>query len=466
MPGMAMDPNMMSQMYGGFGGQGMGVNGMNVGMGFNAGQGAFGGYPGQPGAWNSGQEQFNQSSFGLNAHGMGSNFGSNASYGGYNMPPQQGNFNQMNHQQFPHTDFQPGYHGQGFPNRGRGRGGRYPYGGRGRGGHYPMPQVNHANNEAFHHQLPPQLQQTNPYNVEGRQPITPNGANAQQPQEAGRAGTANAISDEAAQAQMNKELAPGDANDDVDTAPQAPSKEEEVKAPDNVQSTVPETNGEPAVPESQPVEDAKPTSEPALPESTKPEESESDTTEKPRPIETFISDPSPPAAPRLDTAPFYKPTELPSTTPITPLAPAAAYTGDSSHDLSPRGRGSSRGIPRGVPFERGALRGGRGTGYLPNGAPSHVPSNPPAPSHTQPQINHVPELKGVGVIGAPTGPKAMREPPAAPKSTSAVRGGRGFSIVGRASAAAHSQTNGHAASRRYSILLPISSHLTGTFSSC
>ena len=96
MPGMAMDPMAMSQgMYNSFGGPGM-MNGMNVGMGFDAGQGVFGGFSGQPqAAWNAGgQDKLNQ-----NAFAGGNNFGANAGYGaGYNMPSHQGNFNQMHPQ--------------------------------------------------------------------------------------------------------------------------------------------------------------------------------------------------------------------------------------------------------------------------------------------------------------------------------------------------------------------------------
>ena len=63
MPGMGMDPmTFNAAMYGGYGGQGMGMNGMNMNMGFDAGQGAYGGFNGQPAAWNAGQAKFNQNS--------------------------------------------------------------------------------------------------------------------------------------------------------------------------------------------------------------------------------------------------------------------------------------------------------------------------------------------------------------------------------------------------------------------
>ncbi|KAK8194618.1 hypothetical protein IWZ00DRAFT_542453 [Phyllosticta capitalensis] len=92
MPGMGVDPMAMSQgMFGGFGGQGMGMNGMNMGMGYGGGYG---------GGWNG--QQLSGNDFG----------GANAGYypgGGYNQQShQQGHFPQMNHrqQQFAKNNFQ------------------------------------------------------------------------------------------------------------------------------------------------------------------------------------------------------------------------------------------------------------------------------------------------------------------------------------------------------------------------
>ncbi|KAK7530202.1 uncharacterized protein J3D65DRAFT_640480 [Phyllosticta citribraziliensis] len=92
MPGMGVDPMAMSQgMFGGFGGQGMGMNGMNMGMGYGGGYG---------GGWNG--QQMSGNDFG----------GANAGYypgGGYNQQShQQGHFPQMNHrqQQFAKNNFQ------------------------------------------------------------------------------------------------------------------------------------------------------------------------------------------------------------------------------------------------------------------------------------------------------------------------------------------------------------------------
>ncbi|KAF2803570.1 uncharacterized protein BDZ99DRAFT_576053 [Mytilinidion resinicola] len=105
MPGMNMGP--MSQgMFGGFGGQGMGMNGMagmNMGMNYGGGYGA---------GWNG--QQMSGGHFG----------GANAGYypgGGYNQSS-QGNFpHQMHQQQFPKNNFQNQnrFQGQGaYPQRG------------------------------------------------------------------------------------------------------------------------------------------------------------------------------------------------------------------------------------------------------------------------------------------------------------------------------------------------------------
>ncbi|TPR09461.1 amidohydrolase family protein [Aspergillus niger] len=62
MPGMAMDP--MAANQGMFGGYGMNMNGMNMGMSFDAGQGMYGGWDGsQNNMWNGGQDKFNPNAF-------------------------------------------------------------------------------------------------------------------------------------------------------------------------------------------------------------------------------------------------------------------------------------------------------------------------------------------------------------------------------------------------------------------
>lgn len=149
---MTMDPMAMQSMYmnGGFGAQGMGMNGMNMGMGmagFDGGVGAGfnNGWNGQQ-SWNVGQDNFNHPNAAGMSHG---DFGANNSAfqpAGYN----QGNYGRANQ----YNDYQQngyGHQNQGQYFRGRGRGRGYGYGA-GRGGH------GYGYNEAFSQQLPPGLQ--------------------------------------------------------------------------------------------------------------------------------------------------------------------------------------------------------------------------------------------------------------------------------------------------------------------
>ncbi|KAK4692645.1 hypothetical protein P7C71_g4597, partial [Lecanoromycetidae sp. Uapishka_2] len=413
MPGM-MDPSMMSQgMYGGFGGQGMGMNGMNMGMGFDAGQGAFGGgFNGQP-SWNAGQNKFNQNAYGGQA---GSDFGANAgSYGaGYNMPPQhQGNFNQMtHHQNYSNNDFYHGHHGQGFQARGRGRGRGYQNYGRGRGGYNQFNQYNqaaqgnYANNDGFHQQTPSEVTRRGSpqYGEKLEQPLQQH----QDPTNEGSQQTGVAADILTAEEQMNKELNPGDADDDMpDPALQPLIREDAVVLT------------EPVVPEIKEPEQAETADKPA-------EENQ----EKPAPIESFVPDEDAQAVvPVLDNNAVTTPTMLPPPGPSIPTGPAARYSGDVPLDTSPRGRGAGRGYFRGNDFRAGSM--GRGSGYISN---TSAPRAQQFTSPVKPIVLPV-EPKGLGVEGAPKGPKALRE--GAPNN-----GVKGFSIAGRASATPQARPNG------------------------
>ncbi|KAJ2978808.1 hypothetical protein NUW58_g7375 [Xylaria curta] len=120
-----MDPMMMQNMLmnGGFGVQGMGMNGMNMNMGMNGFNGGGDDWNGQQ-SWNVGQDNFNP-----NAPGMG-----NGDFGSFNANFRTGNYGHQN--QF--NDHRRGNYG--FRGRGRGRG---YYGGYGRGYHQ---NYNHQGN--------------------------------------------------------------------------------------------------------------------------------------------------------------------------------------------------------------------------------------------------------------------------------------------------------------------------------
>jgi len=416
-----MDPTMMSQgMYGGFGGQGMGMNGMNMGMGFDAGQGAFGGgFNGQP-SWNPGQNKFNQNAYGGHA---GSDFGANAgTYGaGYNMPQQhQGNFNQMNHHQsYPNNEFHHGQHGQGFQGRGRGRGRGYQNYGRGRGGYNQYNQYNQAsqgnqaNNEAFHQQIPPEVTRRGSpqYGEKLEQPLKQHHdqANAE---EKPAGDTTNTLT---AEEQLDKELNPGDAEDDMPDPALMPLIREDVAAP----------------------------TKPVEPEVKVPNESETavkseeEKEEKLAPIESFVPNGTIQADfPVVENTVISAPTMMPPPGPNIPTGPAALYGGDLPLDTSLRRRGAGRGHFRGNDYRTGSQ--GRGSGYTSN---TSLPRVQPFTSPVKPTVPSA-EPKGLGVEGAPKGPKALREGPT-------TTGVKGFSIAGRASATAQARPNGVAPTERY-----------------
>ncbi|KAL8735182.1 MAG: hypothetical protein Q9166_001058 [cf. Caloplaca sp. 2 TL-2023] len=435
MPGMGMDPmQAMSQgMFGGLGGQGMGMNGMNgmnAGMGFPAGQGwNNGGFNGQPGSWMSGQDKFNQNAYGGHANGMGGDFGANAGYAGYNMPSHQGNYNQMNHHQFPNHDFQNGYHGQGFHNRGRGRGRGYGYAPRGRGGYNQVMPGNQTNNEPFHHQYPPQL--------DHRGVSVPQ--HPQQPQDNVRQndtdnldvddfGRTRRPNEEATDEQIARQMAPGDADESPEaptiaaaageSAPAAEKDERQVSAVDN----------------------SAPMTDPAQPSLQNAQESKDEIQqEKSAPIETFMSDEPSEAALVAPSSAIAVNTMMPPPSPAISQPPVSATSSEAAYEYGFRGRGGPRRLSRGSSDFRGVGRG-RGQAHLINGNTNHTIS----PSQIPPPLNAPSEPKGIGVVGAPKGPKAMREG----LPNTGIRGGRGFSIVGRASVvAAHGRTNGSVRSR-------------------
>lgn len=418
---MGMDPMTMSQgMYGGFGGQGMGVNGMNMGMGFNnAGQGAFGGggFNGQPAAWNAGQDKFNQNAYGGQAGMGGGDFGAITGYGGYNVPPHQGNFNQMHQHQYPNNDFHHGHHGQGFQNRGRGRGRGYSNAGRGRGGYsqnFSQGNQNQTqtNYEPFHQQVPPQVTRRGSpiYGPQQDQPAR------QETNEATTTGQQDIRPDEnatglTAEEQLNKELDPGDAEENTEKLSDATTKEEQV---------------EPAAEEVVAKAEAQEETQAEIVLETK--------EEKPEPIPTFISEETPkPELSAVDTSSSVPPTMMPPPSPMIPTGPSALHA-EQPLDTSPRGRGAGRGFYGGSDY-RGGSRG-RGSGYsLHNSFPRVTP--PIVKAAVPPSAP-----KGLGVEGAPKAPKALREG----QSNSGIKG---FSIVGRASVAAQTRPDSTTATKRY-----------------
>ena len=193
---MGMMPSMMSQMFGGFdsSNMGMNMNAMNMGMGMNA-QNQFGG------PWMSGQDSYNNNAFGNGGYG---------NQGGYKMT---GNYNNMNDQSYANNDFRRGYGRQGFQGR-RGRRGYYN-GGFGRNNYNQAPQGNqygYANQNASMQQTYPQSQS---------EPLSNANDDTAQEQH-----TRNMVTAEESEAQMLKELAPGGQHDFDEELGRKPSVDE------------------------------------------------------------------------------------------------------------------------------------------------------------------------------------------------------------------------------------------------
>ena len=412
---MAMDPMTMAQgMYGGFTGQDFsGMNGMNGGMGFSNGQGAYGGYNGQPGAWNAGQDAFNQNAYGA----MSSGFGAQSGYSEYSMSP-QGNFNNVHQQHYPNNDYNSGHNGYGFQGRGRGRGRGYYNAGRGRGGYnqshtgyntkyqqyqeqmhnqYPQPFAS-INDDKAQDEITTEAQSEKHSNIEASQPVDARGANEKDLRDI------DVDSEEIAQLTEKRPAPESNSNEVVET-----SETVAQEGRDHVSQS--EQQNPQGSADKNPPHDL---------------EASKDVSVSPSPNGDGPTEPSAMPPPPLAVGPSNQ------------LSPNSDLP--STQNFNFRGRG--RGYPRGGFESRGGMRG-RGSAYSAGGNVSHVSSTSSLPINQKP-VNPPTEPKGLGVVGAPTGPKALREG----SSAAGSRGGRGFSIVGRASAVAHPRGGGREPSRR------------------
>src|ERR1700761_3406380 len=380
-----MNMNQMSGMLGGFGGPngGMNMNGVNgMNMGMNFDPNQ--GMYGWNGQSNNMWQNNNANAF---PNGVGNSFGSNY---GFNMGS-NGNFQQN----YPSGDFQTGY----YSGRGRGRGSF----GRGRGNFNQYPQY--------------QQQQGYPNGPGPRQSDNRN----MQSQMIHNDRAAHVTEQER---EENHEMVEENHEDD-EFAPGGQEEVQEALGEDYQKSTVAE---ETATPEVAVAADVDGTEEPEpaqqgdtqvvdkMAEPAVMDEPESAEQEAPEPVSAAPPEKPIPEAYNEDLQSSMAP-------PSAPLGPSAQY-GDYGFRSRGHGRFSSR---------------GRGSMSMPNGhIASPVKTFSPALPPTEP--------KGVGVVGAPTGPRAMREPPAAapapapaparPVSRSTAAG---FQIMGRASMAAPSR---------------------------
>lgn len=375
-----MDPMMMSQgMFGGFNG-GMGMNGMNMGMGFDGNYSGWGG------------------NYAMGATGgmVNGAFGANAGYyptGGYNQhtPSHRGHFNQMqNSQQIPQSmnnyqqnRFQGGQ-GVGY-SRGYGRDRQMPYAQQ-NGGH-----VQNGANSTSH---------------PGQQQL-PTAAG-------GGASVQTDVASDEASSKVGGEIILGEKTEELNAVSNAENGAAEGDE-NETESGKANTEQGAAIAEDQKSEydDLRP----GGPSGMDDDGDDRHEVSKAADVDAEIKPALQPIAVLTTTndndmyehPSFGHPaTELQFPGTVIPLGPASHYAAPIQPDFHTRGRGGLRG------FGRGGFRGRGGYGFHDVGpAPVPVPVEP----------------KGQGVIGAPTGPKAMRE--GQPNVGFRGRGGAGFLVNGR-----------------------------------
>ncbi|KAJ8613330.1 hypothetical protein MRB53_037017 [Persea americana] len=370
MSGM-MDPMMMSQgMFGGFNGQGMGMgmNGMPMGMGMGFNDGSFGG------GWNG------------NVASMNGDFGANAGLypgNGYNQQTQRGgHFNAMHNQMnnFQHGRFrQDGFRGH----RGGGRGRGFHSGGSSRGG-FEQSAYQNSGHGSFR-------QATTSVDAQSGAGQQDTAADAQVEQQQRDADEDTAKTED--QRELNQEksrVVNGSADGELTLKSGSVDRTDDMA---DVQPTV-EADDEAFTKGIAPLDDV--------------EEQDEEVVLQTEPL-LLNQDEAAHVAMSADSSSFQARQQLGF---VAPSGPAANAYGFGGSDYG-RGRGfGRRGFVRGGFEPRG--RGGRGGYDAYGGYAADVPSASAA------------EPQGLGVVGAPTGPKAMRE--------GVVNGGRGrggFQAFGR-----------------------------------
>ncbi|KIV82760.1 hypothetical protein PV11_04842 [Exophiala sideris] len=278
-------------------------------------------------------------------------------------------------QSYPNGDFQSGYYGRGFGRgRGRGRGGY----GRGRGNFNQYSQ--YQQQQAYYNNGPGQQ------NFQNQNGDRPNGAFYEQ-----KADGDNKIEDSTHE---DEEFAPG-GQEEVQEALGDDYQKTSIEDKKVTDDTVTQNDGN----------DLEQNGESRIEAG----DDEPAPLDDRAPIKTADIDESAPIADGNKSVPeaYSEDLHTPMPPPSAPLGPSAQYGGRGHGRFSSRGRGSMS----------------QTNGHF---APSVKPFTPPA------------EPKGVGVVGAPTGPRAMREPPApapAPARPASRAANAGFQIMGRASMA-------------------------------
>ena len=352
-------------------------------MGMNPMANMFGGFGGPNGGMNgmNGMNMgmnFNPNMFGAYQNNMWQNSNQNAFSGMGNDFSPGFNFNQQ--QNYPNGDFQSGYYG-----RGRGRG-------RGRGGFRARGNFNQYQNQNRFNTFQNANEQQQ-YDIQNMQSQMSNHrlASRQEP------------------APQPKEEEPQP--DDDEFAPGGQEEVQEALGDDYVKKDIisAETTETPATPADEAASEALETQQNDI-AVTEVNGIEDHTPDKPTPY-VHSSEPETREEERKPIAEAYEEDlDMAMPPPSAPSGPSGRY-GEKDYGFRARGHGR-------YPRSRGSI-------HLTNGLP-------PSPvrassSNSLPR----PESAGTGVVGAPTGPKAMREPPPKPSRQSSTSGG--FQIMGRAS---------------------------------
>ena len=372
-----MMPQMMSQMLGGLDGSnlGMNINGMNMnpmsmGMGMGMGPNTQNQYGGN---WMAGQNSYNHA-YGGGAYG---------NQGGYKM---SGNYNIND--QYQNNEFQRGYGRQGYQNR-RGRRGYYN-GGSSRNNYnqsYQGPQDGFTNQQGAASQ--PYRSQSFERPSTGNVEVTSNEQSTR------------GISAEEAEAQILKELAPGGEHDFDEELGRKPSIDGNVKeVPDR------EDNAETSI-----SSDSKET----LPTEASAEEAPQAADD---PAEKSGSEEKPTLGNRPDEEECPPPTETLTASPVAAAVSQqeqAIQDVEGAHDATKPSPQPIQTFISDEPRSRNTMpppRSGNSTSqaleYPPDNSRYYRGDRTPIlNSHTPNIIDSEP--KGLGVVGAPTGPRALRQ---------------------------------------------------------
>ena len=369
-------PSMMSQMFGGFDGSNMGMNmnAMGAGAGFNN-QNQYGG------SWMAGQDTYNNNAYGNGGYG---------NQGGYNV---SGNYNSMNDQSYANNDSHRGYGRQGFQNR-RGRRGYYN-GGYGRNNYNQM----HQGNQYGYANQNGSTQQAYSSHHGGEKFSHVNGGSFSTGEQAAQGGATA----EEAEAQMMKDLAPGGQHDFDEELGRRPSVDETMKSsPENAENaeTSISSNFKGTIPIEATTEEATEANDHvdmAVADGEQTSDEKADFHEQPSlAAESAAATAATPDVTANDKEDFVESRGIEGDDGVADPTPQPIQTFISDEPRSRNAMPPPAPSMSVGPTLQGARGLGRPGGHMPSIASQIVEISPI-------------ESNGIGVVGAPTGPRALRQ---------------------------------------------------------